>query len=146
MPDSNNMIDLGKFKSYYDQLDNIQKVVDKLITKQNASVYDKIGTKTEILFNSISAIDLKSAPVEDIRTIIYLLKKLRDTCLTLSSYKQYLTSVISATTEVLNASVANQGMETEVVSPTDTINVNSAQQENAGSISLELSNVEGNAV
>lgn len=100
----NNVIDLNKFRTYYNQLADIQKVVDKLITKQNADVYNKIGTKTEILFNSISKIDVKAAPVEDIRTLIDLLKALRETCLTLSSYKKYLESIIPKTIDTLSMS------------------------------------------
>ncbi len=144
MPDNNNMIDLGRFKSYYDQLDNIQMVVDKLLTKQNANVYNKIGTKIEVLFDSINAIDLKNAPVEDIRTIINLLKKLRDTCLTLSAYKQYLTSVITATTEKLDASVESRGAGFEAGPSNEATSVNSVPQESPRA--LELLNAEGNAV
>ena len=51
MPDSNNVIDLGKFRSFHEQLSSIQLVVDKLLTKQNASVYNKI------LFTVISSND-----------------------------------------------------------------------------------------
>lgn len=99
-----NVIDLNKFRTYYTQLAEIQKVVDKLITKQNADVYNKIGTKTEILFNSISKIDVKAAPVEDIRTLIDLLKALRETCVTLSAYKKYLESIIPKTINTLSMS------------------------------------------
>lgn len=101
----NNTIDFSKFKVYYDQLNDIQRVVDKLVTKQNVEVYNKIGTKTEQLFNSIAMIDVKSAPVEDIRTLIDLLKKLRDTCVTLSSYKQYIETVITANINALSNQV-----------------------------------------
>lgn len=138
MPDNNNVIDLGKFRSFHEQLANIQLVVDKLVTKQNASVYNKIGTKIEVLFNSINAIDVKSAPVEDIRNLIDLLKKLRETCVTLSNYKKYLVSIIPETVNRL-----------ESVSPqeeTPEIDVTPQVQENTQSTkTLELTNIEGNA-
>lgn len=140
----NNVIDLSKFKAYYDQLADIQKVVDKLITKQNADVYNKIGTKTEILFNSISKIDVKSAPVEDIRTLIDLLKKLRETCITLSEYKKYLETIISSTINTLSTSEQIQvspQQESSII-PIESV-VSQAQQVDKNK-SLELINNEGN--
>lgn len=140
----NNVIDLSKFKAYYDQLADIQKVVDKLITKQNADVYNKIGTKTEILFNSISKIDVKSAPVEDIRTLIDLLKKLRETCITLSEYKKYLETIISSTINTFSTSEQIQvspRQESSII-PIESV-VSQAQQVDKNK-SLELINNEGN--
>ena len=136
MPNNNNVIDLGKFKSFHEQLANIQMVVDKLVTKQNASVYNKVGTKLEVLFNDISAIDLKSAPIEDIRNLIGLLKKLRETCITLSSYKQYLISVIPQTVDKLEGATQTQTSEIEVAP-----NVQNDQIVKT----LDLSNIGGNA-
>jgi hypothetical protein len=101
------VIDLGKFGDFYKQIDEIQTVVNKLITKQNGSVYNKIGTKTEVLFNSISQIDVKNAPVEDIRSIIDMLKKLKGICLTLSAYKKYLETILDDSINNLSQGVSN---------------------------------------
>lgn len=135
---NNNVIDLGKFKAFHEQLANIQLVVDKLVTKQNASVFNKIGTKVEVLFNSINAIDVKSAPIEDIRNLIDLLKKLRETCVTLSSYKQYLLSVLPETVNRLENNVPNVEIPEVDVTP-------QVQEEVSNGKTLELSNMEGNA-
>ena len=136
MPDSNNVIDLGKFRSFHEQLSSIQLVVDKLLTKQNASVYNKIGTKIEVLFNSINAIDVKNAPIEDIRNLIDLLKKLRETCVTLSSYKKYLLSVLPNVVSNLEESLPQS--EAQSVTP-------QVQENNQSGKTLELVNNEGNA-
>lgn len=135
---NNNVIDLGKFKAFHEQLANIQLVVDKLVTKQNASVYNKVGTKLEVLFNSINAIDVKSAPIEDIRNLIDLLKKLRETCVTLSSYKQYLLSILPDTVDKLESNVPQ--VDTPEVDVTPQVEENTQ----AGK-TLELANIEGNA-
>lgn len=135
MPDNNNVIDLGKFRSFHEQLANIQLVVDKLLTKQNASVYNKIGTKIEVLFNSINAIDVKNAPIEEIRNLIDLLKKLRETCITLSSYKKYLLSVLPGVVNNLEESISQN--EVQSVAPQVQENTQSAKM-------LELVNNEGN--
>lgn len=135
---NNYVIDLGKFKAFHEQLANIQLVVDKLVTKQNASVFNKIGTKMEVLFNSINAIDVKSAPIEDIRNLIDLLKKLRETCVTLSSYKQYLLSVLPETVNRLENNVPNVEIPEVDVTP-------QVQEEVSNGKTLELSNMEGNA-
>lgn len=140
----NNVIDLGKFKTYYDQLADIQKVVDKLVTKQNADVYNKIGTKTEILFNSISRIDVKSAPVEDIRVLINLLKNLRETCVTLSAYRAYLVSIIPQTIDTLESQVSQ-----DMSAPVQSDNVLEMPMPKEGQVvdknkTLELINNEGN--
>ena len=136
MPDNNNVIDLGKFRSFHEQLSSIQLVVDKLLTKQNASVYNKIGTKIEVLFNSINAIDVKNAPIEDIRNLIDLLKKLRETCVTLSSYKKYLLSVLPNVVSNLEESLPQN--EAQSVTP-------QVQENNQSGKTLELVNNEGNA-
>ena len=136
MPDSNNVIDLGKFRSFHEQLSSIQLVVDKLLTKQNASVYNKIGTKIEVLFNSINAIDVKNAPIEDIRNLIDLLKKLRETCITLSNYKKYLLSVLPNVVSNLEESLPQS--EAQSVTP-------QVQENNQSGKTLELVNNEGNA-
>lgn len=138
MPNNNSVIDLGKFRAFHEQIANIQLVVDKLVTKQNASVYNKIGTKIEVLFNSINAIDVKSAPVEDIRNLIDLLKKLRETCVTLSSYKQYLLSVLPETVNRLEGTVPQ--VETPEVDVTPQV-----QENDSTGKTLELANIEGNA-
>ena len=138
MPNNNNLIDLGKFKSFHDQLANIQLVVDKLVTKQNASVYNKIGTKIEVLFNAIDAIDMKSAPVEEIRNLIDLLKKLRETCITLSSYKQYLMSVLPQTVDKLEGATQTQTSEVDVTPQVQEVNPNLLSAK-----TLELTNNEG---
>lgn len=136
MPDNNNVIDLGKFRSFHEQLANIQLVVDKLLTKQNASVYNKIGTKIEVLFNSINAIDVENAPIEEIRNLIDLLKKLRETCITLSSYKKYLLSVLPGVVNNLEESISQN--EVQSVAP-------QVQENNQTGKMLELVNNEGNA-
>lgn len=135
---NNNVIDLGKFKAFHEQLANIQLVVDKLVTKQNASVFNKIGTKVEVLFNSINAIDVKSAPIEDIRNLIDLLKKLRETCVTLSSYKQYLMSILPDTVDKLENNIPQ--IETPEVDVTPQV-----QEVVSNGKTLELANMEGNA-
>lgn len=142
---NNKVIDIGKFKSFHEQLANLQLVVDKLITKQNASVYNKVGTKLEVLFNAINAIDVKSAPVEDIRNLIDLLKKLRETCMTLSSYKQYLISVIPQTTDKLESAIQSQAGDIANTNQDPIVESVDAPQNSQGTKSLELTNMEGNA-
>lgn len=144
MPE-NNVIDFNKFKTYYDQLDAIQRVVDKLITKQNIDVFNRIGTKTEQLFDSIAMIDVKSAPVEDIRTIIDLLKKLRDTCLTLSSYKQYIETIITANINSLSNGVANSQENVVPVQESASPNIEQQAPVMEKPKVLELTTNQGNA-
>lgn len=95
---------LASFKT---ELDSIETVLNKLVTKQNSTVFDKLCIKCNILFENISALDSKTLKKEDISSLIEHLKRLRSICSQLSAYKEYLITVIN------NNIMALQAMEKE---------------------------------
>lgn len=108
-----------RFQKYSNELNNIGRVLDKLVTKQNSSVFDKLCIKCNDLFMSIAAEDTKNMKDSDIRTIIALLKQLLDYCIKLSMYKQYLISVIEENVQILqqreNSQVKKLELDTRAV-------------------------------
>lgn len=91
-----------KIASYNAELNNIKLVVDKLVTKQNSSVFDKICKMCSDLFDRISDYDPKDLSIENIRELIDILRRLLEICQTLKNYKDYLVGVVNENIQNLN--------------------------------------------
>lgn len=114
----------GKIIEYNKELDNISAVLEKLVTKQNASVFDKLCVKCNDLFNKISANDTTSLSVAEIHSLIDVLKRLLDCCIKLKMYKEYLVTVINSNI----ISMQQQANEKEVSSDLPTPEVKETKQ------------------
>lgn len=95
------------------EYNSISAVVDKLITKQNSAVFDKICEKIKGLLDEIDSnaniIDLAS-----IRDVINLLNDLRDLCkLKLIPYKEYLIAIVTQNNAVLNPTAPQEEVKQE---------------------------------
>lgn len=101
-----------KINSYQSELDKIQTVLDKLVTKQNSSVCDKLCVMTNSLFERI--IDYKEEELtNEIRSgLIELLKRLREICVQLKHYQDYLIVTINDNIENLQNKEAIQNEPT----------------------------------
>ncbi len=93
-----------KIKSYQSELDKIQTVLDKLVTKQNSSVCDKLCIMCNSLFERI--IDYKKEELTESHRsgLIEVLKRLREICIKLKNYQDYLIGVISENIDNLQTS------------------------------------------
>lgn len=79
------------------ELDGIKLVLDKLVTKQNSSVFDKLCGKCNDLFADFnSKVTVEKAIAESsVSECIQFLKRLLDVCKKLQDYKMYLIEVIT---------------------------------------------------
>lgn len=91
-----------KIASYNSELNNIKLVVDKLVTKQNSSVFDKICKMCSDLFDKICDYDPKELNLDNIKSLIDILKRLLEICQTLKNYKDYLVGVVNQNVAELN--------------------------------------------
>lgn len=91
-----------KIASYNSELNNIKLVVDKLVTKQNSSVFDKICKMCSDLFDKICDYDPKELSLDNIKDLIDILKRLLELCQTLKNYKDYLVGVVNQNIQDLN--------------------------------------------
>lgn len=92
-----------KIASYNAELNNIKLVVDKLVTKQNASVFDKICKMCNDLFAKICDYDPKDLSLDNIKELIDILSRLLELCQKLEIYKQYLIGVVTQNINNLDA-------------------------------------------
>lgn len=127
-----------RIASYNTELDNISLVLDKLLGKQNSSVFDKLCVKCDNLFMNVAAIDPKEITPEERKSIIGVLKRLLGICQKLKNYRDYLVSVI--TQNIARFEQENETLNNEPVTP---INEN-AQITNKPNI-LSLQNQESKA-
>lgn len=84
-------------KGFNAELDGIKMVLDKLLTKQNSSVFDKLCGKCNDLFADFnSKVTVETAVAEGcVSECIQFLKQLLDVCKKLQDYKVYLIEVIT---------------------------------------------------
>lgn len=90
-----------KIRAYNSELDNIKLVVDKLVTKQNSSVFDKLCTMCDALFMRVCDYNASELTLNDVQGLTNVLKRLLDICITLTNYKEYLISAIKANISAL---------------------------------------------
>lgn len=90
-----------KIRAYNSELDNIKMVVDKLVTKQNSSVFDKLCDMCNALFIRVCDYNKSELTQGDVRDLINVLKRLYDICITLVNYKEYLINAIKDNIETL---------------------------------------------
>ncbi len=131
-----------KIASYNSELNNIKLVVDKLVTKQNSSVFDKICKMCSDLFDKISDYDPKELSIENIKDLIDILRRLLELCQTLKNYKDYLVGVVTQNIQDLNAlgdskviNLPTNDNASEVVTDVQEV----APEELGSSITLQLS-------
>lgn len=79
------------------ELNGIKTVLDKLMTKQNSSVFDKLCGKCNDLFNDFNSKITVERAVEEgsVAECIQFLKELLNVCKKLRDYKMYLIEVIT---------------------------------------------------
>lgn len=85
-----------KLSMFKMELDSINLVLDKLVTKQNSSVFDKLCIKCNDLLDKIIAVIPEINSSLEIQSVIDILKSLRSSAVKLSDYKQYLIATINA--------------------------------------------------
>ena len=136
-----------KIASYDAELNNIKLVVDKLVTKQNADVFDKICKMCNDLFTKVCDYDPKSLNLDDIKGLIGILQRLLDICHKLKDYKDYLVGVVTQNINALNqnkdAIVAQGDKETPVPPSAPITAVEEVKPEDVSSVvTLKLNNDE----
>lgn len=85
---------LANIEKWNQELGDINKVLEKLLEKQNSSVFDKLCAKCNSLCESIFAVIKPGLSLDDIHALRELLIDIRKTCVTLSEYKKYLIAMI----------------------------------------------------
>ena len=84
-----------KIISFNKELDAINLVLEKLVTRQNSNVYDKLCLKCNALLNRIIASSNEITTSQERREVIDTLKRLRGYAVKLSNYKEYLIAAIN---------------------------------------------------
>lgn len=82
-------------KGYNGEIDSIKLVVDKLVTKQNSSVFDKLCNMVNNLFNRMTNYNASELTQDDIRGLISAFKRLLEIGITLYNYREYLIAVVN---------------------------------------------------
>lgn len=100
-----------KIVSFNIELNAINVVLDKLVTKQNSGVFDKLCIKCNGLLSKISASipDIKTS--EERMQIIGILRNLRVSALKLADYKEYLIASIDSNIELIENNVVELTQE-----------------------------------
>lgn len=83
-----------KISMFNIELDSINLVLEKLVTRQNSSVFDKLCIKCNGLLDKIIDSTQEITTSEERRQVIATLRRLRDAAVRLSEYKQYLIASI----------------------------------------------------
>lgn len=83
-----------KISMFNIELDSINLVLEKLVTRQNSSVFDKLCIKCNGLLDKIIDSTQEITTSEERRQVIATLRRLRDAAVRLSEYKQYLIATI----------------------------------------------------
>lgn len=117
-----------KISMFNIELDSIELVLGKLVTRQNSSVFDKLCIKCNGLLDKIIDSTPEIITSEERRQVISILRRLRDAAVRLSEYKQYLIATIDNNIKVLE----EEGKIVEF--PSD--NVLSLEEEKAGKLTL----------
>lgn len=82
-------------KGYNGEIDSIKLVVEKLVTKQNSSVFDKLCNMVNNLFNRMANYNASELTQDDIRELIAAFKRLLEIAITLFNYREYLIAVVN---------------------------------------------------
>ena len=101
-----------KIISFNQELDAINLVLEKLVTKQNSSVYDKLCLKCNALLNRIIASSNETTSQER-REVIDTLKRLRGYAVKLSNYKEYLIAAINQNIAALEQEQVRQNIKSD---------------------------------
>lgn len=83
-----------KINNFNLEIDSINVVIDKLVTKQNSSVFDKLCIKCNALLDKIIDATENIVTREERQSIISVLRRLRSSAQVLSDYKSYLITAI----------------------------------------------------
>ena len=83
-----------KINMFNIELDSIELVLGKLVTRQNSSVFDKLCIKCNGLLDKIIDSTPEIITSEERGQVISILRRLRDAAVRLSEYKQYLIATI----------------------------------------------------
>lgn len=117
-----------KINMFNIELDSIELVLGKLVTRQNSSVFDKLCIKCNGLLDKIIDSTPEIITSEERRQVISILRRLRDAAVRLSEYKQYLIATIDNNIKTLE----EEGKIVEFLSD----NVLSLQEEKARKLTL----------
>ena len=102
-----------KIISFNQELDAINLVLEKLVTKQNSSVYDKLCLKCNALLNRIIASSNEITTSQERREVIDTLKRLRGYAVKLSDYKEYLIAAINQNIAALEQEQVRQNIKSD---------------------------------
>ena len=102
-----------KIISFNQELDAINLVLEKLVTKQNSSVYDKLCLKCNALLNRIIASSNEITTSQERREVIDTLKRLRGYAVKLSNYKEYLIAAINQNIAALEQEQVRQNIKSD---------------------------------
>lgn len=117
-----------KISMFNTELDSINLVLEKLVTRQNSSVFDKLCIKCNGLLDKIIDSTQEITTSEERRQVIATLRRLREIAVRLSEYKQYLIATIDENIKTLE----EEGKVVEFPSN----NVISLQEEQAKKLTL----------
>lgn len=117
-----------KISMFNTELDSINLVLEKLVTRQNSSVFDKLCIKCNGLLDKIIDSTQEITTSEERRQVIATLRRLREIAVRLSEYKQYLIATIDENIKALE----EEGKVVEFPSN----NVISLQEEQAKKLTL----------
>lgn len=117
-----------KISMFNTELDSINLVLEKLVTRQNSSVFDKLCIKCNGLLDKIIDSTQEITTSEERRQVIATLRRLREVAVRLSEYKQYLIATIDENIKTLE----EEGKVVEFPSN----NVISLQEEQAKKLTL----------
>lgn len=107
-----------KINGYNGEIDSIKLVVEKLVTKQNSSVFDKLCNMTNNLFNRMTDYNASELTQEERHSLIGAFKRLLEIGITLFNYREYLIAVVNQNInelEGMDNNVAKQEPTPEVV-------------------------------
>ncbi len=90
-----------KISMFNTELDSINLVLEKLVTRQNSSVFDKLCIKCNGLLDKIIDSTQEITTSEERRQVIATLRRLREIAVRLSAYKQYLIATIDENIKAL---------------------------------------------
>lgn len=90
-----------KISMFNTELDSINLVLEKLVTRQNSSVFDKLCIKCNGLLDKIIDSTQEITTSEERRQVITTLRRLREIAVRLSEYKQYLIATIDENIKAL---------------------------------------------
>lgn len=90
-----------KISMFNTELDSINLVLEKLVTRQNSSVFDKLCIKCNGLLDKIIDSTQEITTSEERRQVIATLRRLREIAVRLSEYKQYLIATIDENIKAL---------------------------------------------